>query len=307
MPEVSVIIPTYNRANLVGRAIQSVLDQTFQDFELIVVDDASTDGTEKIVRSFNDKRIRYIRHMVNKGQGSARNTGIKNGNGEYIAFLDDDDERLTEYLNQMISYLKAKDRSIGLVYCPFNRIDSETGIILDTRKQQKKQRKKGSSIGFPSRWIVRKEVFEKAGLFDEKKDLKYLEDVEVSFRILKCYRAVYLKEPLVNMHTAKKPQAWDVHGEKRIQYILNKHSEIMNSEELADWYIALANCYFAEGMFKIGRQNLVRTMRTNAFNLKIPFLFLASFLGYRLYFNLSRILNLNVTKVIGRIKKFIEG
>ena len=76
-PTVSVIIPTYNRAHLVGRAIRSVLNQTFQDFEIIVVDDGSTDNTEEVVKGFNDPRIRYIRHEENRGGSAARNTGIR--------------------------------------------------------------------------------------------------------------------------------------------------------------------------------------------------------------------------------------
>jgi len=76
-PAVSVVIPTYNRAHLVGRAIRSVLNQTYQDFEIIVVDDGSTDNTEEVVKSFNDPRIRYIRHEENRGGSAARNTGIR--------------------------------------------------------------------------------------------------------------------------------------------------------------------------------------------------------------------------------------
>lgn len=76
-PTVSVVIPTYNRAHLVSRAIQSVLNQTYQDFELIVVDDASTDNTEEVVKDFKDNRIRYIYHDENKGGAAARNTGVK--------------------------------------------------------------------------------------------------------------------------------------------------------------------------------------------------------------------------------------
>lgn len=98
IPTVSVVIPTYNRAHLVGRAIQSVLNQTYQDFEIIVVDDGSTDNTEEVVKSFNDPRIRYIRHDQNRGGSAARNTGIKMARGEYIAFQDSDDEWLPEKL-----------------------------------------------------------------------------------------------------------------------------------------------------------------------------------------------------------------
>ena len=75
-PTVSVILPTYNRAHLVGRAIQSVLNQTYQDFELIVVDDGSIDNTEEVVKSINDARIRYLKYEKNRGGATARNTGI---------------------------------------------------------------------------------------------------------------------------------------------------------------------------------------------------------------------------------------
>lgn len=90
-PTVSVIIPTYNRAHLLGRAIQSVLDQTYGDLELIVVDDGSADNTEEVVGSFDDRRLRYIRLSENSG-GSAipRNTGLRAARGQYIASLDDD-------------------------------------------------------------------------------------------------------------------------------------------------------------------------------------------------------------------------
>jgi len=91
-PTVSVIIPTYNRAHTIGRAIKSVLNQTYQDFEIIVVDDGSTDNTEEVVKSFRDKRIRYIQHKKNKGAAAARNTGIKSAKGKYIAFQDSDDD-----------------------------------------------------------------------------------------------------------------------------------------------------------------------------------------------------------------------
>jgi len=94
-PKVSVIIPTRNRANLLSRAIKSVLNQTFRNFELIIVDDESTDNTKKVVKNFQkkDSRIKYIFLKNHKGVARARNTGIKNSKGEYIAFLDDDEKK----------------------------------------------------------------------------------------------------------------------------------------------------------------------------------------------------------------------
>lgn len=114
IPTVSVVIPTYNRAHLVGRAIQSVLNQTYQDFEIIVVDDGSTDNTEEVVKSFNDPRIRYIRHDQNRGGSAARNTGIKMARGEYIAFQDSDDEWLPIHLDRKIKLMKCT-KADGLI------------------------------------------------------------------------------------------------------------------------------------------------------------------------------------------------
>jgi len=97
-PTVSVIIPTYNRAHLLDRAIRSVLDQTYQDFELIVVDDGSSDPTAEVIATFADPRIYYLRHEKNRGAAAARNTGIEASQGDYVAFLDSDCEWLPKKL-----------------------------------------------------------------------------------------------------------------------------------------------------------------------------------------------------------------
>ena len=109
-PSVSVIIPTYKRAHLVTRAIDSVLNQTFSDVEVIVVDDGSPDNTEEVVRGVVDGRVRYIRHEVNRGLAAAgRNTGIAMARGYYIAFLDDDDEWRADKLEKQLEAIKSYD------------------------------------------------------------------------------------------------------------------------------------------------------------------------------------------------------
>ncbi|MFC7193467.1 glycosyltransferase family 2 protein [Halosimplex aquaticum] len=112
-PQVSVIIPTYNRATLVKRAIQSVLNQTFKDFELIIVDDASDDETPEVIDSINDARLEYIRHDLNRHGGAARNTGIKYASGKYIAFLDDDDEWYPTKLERQVERFETVSNEIG--------------------------------------------------------------------------------------------------------------------------------------------------------------------------------------------------
>jgi glycosyltransferase involved in cell wall biosynthesis len=122
MPKVSVIIPTYNRAGLLKRAIQSVLNQIYQDFEIIIVDDASTDNTENVIESFKEHRIRYIKHESNKGAAVARNTGIKFANENYIAFQDSDDEWLPEKLEKQMEIIEHASPRVGVVYTGYRRI-----------------------------------------------------------------------------------------------------------------------------------------------------------------------------------------
>lgn len=107
MPEVSVIIPTHNRQRLVSRAVRSVLNQTYEDLECIVVDDASSDGTPQVIQTIEDERLVYLRHDRNRGASGARNTGIRAAKSSLIAFLDDDDEWLPEKLVKQVPLLKA--------------------------------------------------------------------------------------------------------------------------------------------------------------------------------------------------------
>ncbi len=105
MPRISIIIPAYNRADVLPRAINSVLSQTFTDYEIIVVDDASTDETSAVARNFNGP-VHVIRHEVNRGPAAARNTGIEATSGAYVAFLDSDDEWMPEKLGRQIGLLE---------------------------------------------------------------------------------------------------------------------------------------------------------------------------------------------------------
>jgi glycosyltransferase involved in cell wall biosynthesis len=112
---ISVIIPTYNRADLISRAIASVREQVYQNLEIIVVDDASDDDIVQVIKQINDSRIKYIRHQTNLGGSEARNTGIKQAQGEYVAFLDSDDVWLPNKLSsqlEAISNQKEKDNLV---------------------------------------------------------------------------------------------------------------------------------------------------------------------------------------------------
>lgn len=127
---ISVIIPTYNRANVIRRSIDSVLNQTYKDLELIIIDDNSSDNTEQIINDINDKRLRYIKLNENKGACFARNYGITISKGEYIAFQDSDDEWCLDKLKLQYDYLEK--RNLDVVSCRVE-IFADKNIIFPRR------------------------------------------------------------------------------------------------------------------------------------------------------------------------------
>jgi glycosyltransferase involved in cell wall biosynthesis len=186
-PAVAVIIPTFNRASTVVRAIRTVLGQTCQDWELIVVDDGSTDGTEQAVRGFADRRITYIRHDQNRGPGAARNTGIRYAQGDYVAFLDSDDEWLPEKLQKELEVFRNSDPAVGLVYTGEMILD-ETGRVLKTCMATKSGWAYDALldwdfIGSCSRVTVKKQVLDSVVGFDET--FLNCEDYDLWLRVAK--------------------------------------------------------------------------------------------------------------------------
>lgn len=202
MPTASIVIPTLNRAHLVTRAIKSVLTQTYQDFEIIVVDDGSIDETEKVIKSCNNKRIKYIKHKKTKGPGAARNTGIEAAIGYYIAFLDSDDEWLPTKLEKQINLFKKTTFNAGLIYCGVAHIDQinrnvkEKWIPKYRGYTFKKNLSENFVVSGSSTVIVQRKALEKAGKFDES--LTSCEDWDLWIRIAKYYEFDFVPEILVN-------------------------------------------------------------------------------------------------------------
>ncbi len=120
---VSIITPTYNCAKFIGATIESVLNQTYQNFEMIIVDDASKDNTEEVVKSFKDKRIKYIRLSKNSGPAVARNTAMEEAKGKYMAFLDSDDLWVPTKLEKQINFIKKNKYKI--ICSDYEQIDEE--------------------------------------------------------------------------------------------------------------------------------------------------------------------------------------
>ncbi len=202
MPIVSVIIPTYNRSNLLDRAIRSVLAQSFTDFELIVVDDASTDDTQSLVGAVNYSRIKIIRHERNKGAPAARNTGIKVSQGEYIGFLDDDDEWLPKKLEKQLEAFQSSFDDVSLVYTGFYFASGKNGSrlaqITPTLKGDIYLDLLRRNIPAGNTSLIRKHCFAKCGLFDET--LPSCQDWDMWIRISKFYKFDFVAEALSNVY-----------------------------------------------------------------------------------------------------------
>jgi len=123
--QVSVVIPAFNRAWIIREALQSVFAQTFQDFEALVIDDGSTDNTAQVIARFDDPRLRYVRHEVNRGCSGAYNTGIREARGEYISFLDSDDLWNPEKLAKDVDFLARHSEADAV----FTDVEKEDGPI----------------------------------------------------------------------------------------------------------------------------------------------------------------------------------
>ncbi|MHC4206509.1 MAG: glycosyltransferase, partial [Planctomycetota bacterium] len=167
-PSVSVIIPCFNTAKYLSQAIESVLRQTFGDFEIIVVDDGSTDNTPEVVKSFEDGRIHYI-YQKNKGLAGARNTGIRHSSGRYITFLDADDYFLPNKLKDQVTFLQEHPQ-YGLVAGGFLRVD-QAGNIHGTFNAQVGE-VSPEELLVQNRFVIHSTLIgrtwvEKAGCFDE--------------------------------------------------------------------------------------------------------------------------------------------
>lgn len=206
-PLVSVVIPTYNRINTLPTSINSVLNQTYDNLEIIVMDDGSEDGTEEYVKSIADKRVRYIKSSVNMGPSAARNKGAELAEGEYLAFQDSDDEWMPDKLEKQME-LMLNDEGLALVYCEFGLyIEGELYKNRPSRELPY-ERKTGNLFSylllFPlistQTIVVKKRDFMEERGFNES--LKAYEDFEFTLRFSRKHMIGFVEESLVKVNSS---------------------------------------------------------------------------------------------------------
>ena len=200
---ISVVIPLYNKQNSILATIQSVVNQTYTDFELLIIDDGSTDDSASIAASYPDTRIRVI-DKENGGVCSARNRGIQEANGEYIALLDGDDQWDKKYLDEQMrmvaDFPNAAMWGINFAELSDGKLirklatalpDGYRGYVENYFQMQGRV----SDLFCSSSVLIRKEVFDKVGMFDER--IKYAEDSDMWFRIITNYPVAFYDRYMV--------------------------------------------------------------------------------------------------------------
>ena len=286
MPKVSVIIPTYNRVESLSLAIESVLAQTFQDFEIVVVDDAPQGYARGAVVSFDNRRIRYICHEANKGDAASRNTGILNSSGDYLAFLDDDDEWLPEKLQMQVDVLTTSSSQVGGVYTGKLNVDGATGTISRIYSPERGVNSFDEIFADnpinTSSILLKKICFERLGLFDET--MPCSSDYDMWIRICEEFKLQCIKQPLVKYCVHENGLTYDYAKQiQGLEILISRYGRFfaLNGKGLCRLYLSLGVFYLYDGKVERARDFLSRSIKICPSEIRGYFYLFLAFLGER--------------------------
>jgi glycosyltransferase involved in cell wall biosynthesis len=286
MAQISVVIPTFNRAELLTGAIRSVLNQTFQDFEVLIVDDGSSDTTPDVVKSFDDNRIHYVRHTAPRGGAAARNTGIARAGGEYVAFLDDDDEWFPHKLASQMAVMRRSEPEVAAIYSGYFIVERATGRVCGRMTPKAKgdlsaELLANNPIGGTSCMLVKKDCLEKVGCFDES--LPSFQDRDLWIRLSREFRFDYVEEPLLNYYVHPK-KVWTNFDAllQGLEIMLAKYGTAVAFRKASSKRYLFCGIKLCErNEFTKGRRALRRAVALNPYALKPYFYLLLALLGPR--------------------------
>jgi glycosyltransferase involved in cell wall biosynthesis len=299
-PKVTIITVTKNRGVLLKRAIISVLSQTFQDIEYLIIDGASTDNTAEIVNSFSDERIKYFKLKEDfDPMVLCHEYAINLSSGEYITFLDDDDEYLPTKIERQYDLLTSLPEEYGMVYCWMDYYDEESGKLLKEHHPANRGNifheciEKQSMGGTPTLFL-RRDVYYKVNGFN--KFLKHSSDWEFNTRVAREYLVDFVPEVLVTVHinhpflrmsqaAAKKTRKNVVNHIEFIEYYLTEFKEgfLKYPQKKFGHLITLAKCYAKIGDSKKCRNVIMQLIHEFGFRIKI----LETILKSSYYFSLK--------------------
>ncbi|MFB9811043.1 glycosyltransferase family 2 protein [Haloarcula sebkhae] len=261
---VSVVIPTYERREFLRGAIETALGQSFDDIEVVVVDDGSSEPyAEEIVADF-PAVVRCVRHEKNEGLSAARNTGVRESNGEYIAFLDDDDRWHREKIVRQVNAL-AREESAGLATCLVAAITPDNELVHCERRAPSGDCSDsiliGNQIGTPSRVVVHRDIFESVEGFDESLPTK--QDWDLYIRLCQEWTVAAVQDHLCfrTVHESMSSSSTALKRDK--QAVLQKHESLMQKRRLWEQAKAsvdaeLARSYLGDGHLREARKHARR-------------------------------------------------
>ena len=241
----SVVIPLYNKEKYVAQTLKSVVGQTYQNFEIIVVNDCSTDNSLGVVQAIDDSRIKIIEHSENKGVSKSRNTGIKTATHHYIAFLDADDQWDSTYLETIRNLVKEyPDESVFATHYRENYIGKS---IVPKSKLSKKQKKKsfviseffklnvGRLVITQSCIVISKRVFEKVGFYDE--NITNAEDIDFYIRCFSYFDLAFNFSELSTIYVRDNSLSKKSAVEMRLPNLLKYLGESTSLDSFIFFYI----------------------------------------------------------------------
>jgi glycosyltransferase involved in cell wall biosynthesis len=271
VPKASIIIPAYNAERFISQAVDSALSQTYPDFEVIVVDDGSTDGTRAVLSAYGDK-IHYI-YQENKGPSAARNAGFLASQGDYLLFLDSDDLIAPNKLELQVSLLEAQP-DFGLVYSGWDYINEDGTQILHEMRPQKQGRLlkdllRRTLYFNPSAAVIRRECLVRAGLFDES--LRAAEDIDLWTRIARAgYTFGYIDQLLLLYRVHHGSLFTHISNQARNEFArLNKFFadpglpadiKALEAEAYSIVHYEIAARYYRAGEIKLGQDHLCQAI-----------------------------------------------
>lgn len=274
MPKISIIIPTYNSEKFIDKTIQSVINQTYKDWELIIVDDFSKDRTREILKEWQKKDERIHLIFLDKNSGGPalpKNIGIENAKGKYVAFLDHDDKWLQEKLEKQYKlFEQSKNEKLGLVYCFINIVDDNKKTLLKHNKNYKgnviKEMVNSNFIVTSSCVITKLDIFKQIGLFDTR--FKIPDDWDMWIRIVEAgYEFDFVSDYLINYVIHEKNSSLESKKlDKKNDFLLmyNKHEKYFNQYSLK----ATGDYYYKIGKNKIARKWYTKYIFSNSGNLE---------------------------------------
>lgn len=294
MDTVSVILPTYNRAPVLSRAINSVLRQSYEDVELLVVDDGSTDDTRTLMKFYDDDRIRYLRHDRNAGPSAARNTGIRKATGAYYVFLDSDDELLPHAIETLLERLHAGDHvavtsSDAVMYRDGtirDRVYPERTVTRDELAEPASRYRFGGTSG----GIIEARVLEGMEPFDET--LHLLEDHDLYLRLAKRHHLYCTSDVVSITHKENDDRLTteaNIYSHRAdVRRFLEKHEGTLSANFLSEEYYRLGHFCAREGDRTTATTNFKRALAYRPLRPKYLLYFAATAASDRSYDLLRR-------------------